>query len=71
MHWTYIVTVASLIGTVANIYKRRWCFVVWLSTNATWAVYDYSIHQYPQAILFAVYFALSILGLIKWKRAEA
>ena len=30
MDWTWAVTAASIVGTVANIYKKRWCFIVWL-----------------------------------------
>jgi nicotinamide riboside transporter PnuC len=68
MEWTWAITVASIIGTVANIYKRRWCFWVWLCTNSTWSVYDFSIQQYAQSALFAVYTGLAVWGLICWKR---
>lgn len=60
------VTVASIIGTVANIYKLQWCFVVWLATNSVWCVYDFYIGAYPQAALFAVYVLLAIWGILEW-----
>ena len=63
----WIVTVASLIGTVANIYKRRWCFYVWGATNALWATYDFWIGAAAQGTLMCVYFALSIWGLYHWR----
>jgi len=37
----YLITLLSLIGVVANIYKKRWCFYIWAFTNFTWAVYDW------------------------------
>lgn len=63
---TYIVTAASIIGTIANVYQKRWCFVIWILTNCFWCVYDALIGQYAQAALFAVYFILAVAGLVKW-----
>ncbi len=61
------VTVASLIGTVANIKKKRWCFGVWLGTNLAWMSYDFYIGSYAQAALFAVYAGLAVYGLYEWR----
>ena len=63
----WIVTLASLVGTVANIYKARWCFCVWAFTNAAWTAYDIHKTAYPQATLQTVYFGLAIWGLWAWK----
>lgn len=65
---TYIVTAASIIGTVANVYQKRWCFIIWILTNCFWCVYDALIGQYAQTALFAVYFMLAIAGLVKWRK---
>ena len=67
----WIVTLASLIGVVANIHKRHWCFYVWAVTNATWAIYDYLLGAYAQAALQGVYFGLSIWGIAKWKATKS
>lgn len=66
----WLVTIASIVGTVANIYHKRWCFWVWACTNALWTAYDLWLGAYPQAALMAVYFGLAIVGLWKWKRAR-
>ncbi len=66
----WLVTAASLVGTVANIYKRRWCFAVWLVTNLAWTGYDLYLSAYPQAALMAVYAALSVWGWFSWKESE-
>ena len=26
---TWIITVLSIVGVIANIYKRSWCFIIW------------------------------------------
>lgn len=68
MDWTWAVTVASIIGTVANIYKKQWCFLIWLATNGIWMVVDFMAGMYAQAFLFAVYVCLAVWGLIKWRK---
>lgn len=67
----WAVTGASLAATVANVYQRRWCFGVWLVTNVLWASYDASIGAWAQAALQATYAALSVAGLLRWKRHTA
>ena len=64
----WIVTAASIVGTVANIYKRRWCFYVWAATNSVWVSYDLWKGAPAQAALMAVYTGLAIWGTIQWKK---
>lgn len=68
MDLTWLITIASLIGTVANIYKKSWCFLIWLCTNTLWMIVDIRHGLYAQAVLFFVYILLSIWGLIQWRR---
>lgn len=70
MNWTYALTAASIIGTVANIYKKRWCFIIWLFTNGAWMIVDAYNGLYSQAILFAVYVVLAIVGIAKWREGH-
>jgi hypothetical protein len=63
----WLVTIASIIGTIANIYHKRWCFGIWVVTNALWTIYDYTLGAYSQAALGLVYFGLAIWGLIQWR----
>lgn len=65
-NWMWGVTVASIIGTIANIYKMPWCFAVWLCTNAIWMVYNTEKKLYAQAGLFAVYVGLAVWGIYEW-----
>ena len=66
----YLVTAASIIGTIANSLQKRWCFGVWLCTNAFWCVFNVVNRSYAQAILYAVYFILALVGIVKWKKGD-
>jgi Nicotinamide mononucleotide transporter len=64
----WIVAATSIAGVVLNIHGRRSCFVLWAATSATWALAELN-HGLPQlAAVQAVYFALSIYGLLRWRR---
>ena len=63
---TYFVTVLSITGTVANAFKKRWCFILWGFTNIFWATYNALNKQYAQAILYSFNLLMAIVGYIKW-----
>jgi len=63
----WFVSIISLVGTIANVYQRRWCFGVWAVTNALWVIYDIHKTAYPQAALMFTYWLLALWGLKKWK----
>lgn len=63
----YGVTLATIVGTVANSFGKRWCFWVWMCTNGFWCVYNVWIGQYAQGLLYALNFAMAIVGLVRWK----
>ncbi len=67
-HLMWIVTAASLVGVVANIKKKTWCFGIWFGTNSIWMIYDYSLGAYAQSALFAVYVILAIWGIYEWRK---
>jgi len=64
----WILTILSLIGVVANIYKKQWCFIIWAFTNFAWMIIDFLNGLPEQSALFALYFILAIWGLYKWKK---
>ena len=63
----WLVTGASLTGTILNIKKKRICFIIWLITNSIWCIYDFKIGAYPQSALFFIYVILAIWGIIEWR----
>jgi len=66
----YIVTALSIVGTVANSFQKRWCFVVWAFTNSFWSVFNIINGSYAQAILYAFNLAMAFIGLWKWRKNE-
>ena len=68
--FTWQLTVVSIIGVVANIYHKRWCFFLWMYTNFAWAMVDLYYGIYAQSILFGVYFSLAIVGALKWGKEK-
>lgn len=71
MDYTWLITIASIVGVVANIYKLRWCFAVWTCTNLCWLTVDLMAGLYAQAFLFAVYAVLAVWGLVRWRAEDA
>ena len=66
--YTWIVAIASIIGTVAIVYQKRWCFYIWALTNGFWAVYDLCLGLYSQAAVYIVHLLLAVWGLWKWSK---
>lgn len=64
------VFVVSIVSTVANLYKVRWCFVGWMFGNVAWFAYDIYKTAYPQAAQMVVYFCLAAWGYWKWGREK-
>ncbi len=65
--FAYIITLASIVGTVANSFKKRWCFIVWGITNTFWIFYNIIFKNYAQALLYAFNLIMAIVGFIKWR----
>ena len=63
----YIITAASIVGTVANSFQKRWCFAIWACTNTFWIIYNITFKSYAQALLYTFNLIMAIIGLIKWK----
>lgn len=70
MDWTWGVTVVALVGTVANVYRKRWSFLLWALTNGIWIGVDCKVGLYGQAALFVVQTILCIVGWIHWGKEE-
>lgn len=66
MKWTWIVTVLSIIGVIANVKKKRWCFFIWVITNTTWMLVNIYMKLYSASFMFFIYLLLAIWGIISW-----
>ena len=63
----YIMTAATLCGTIANSFKKRWCFVIWGATNAFWCMYFLIGDDYAPFLQYLFNFVMSVVGFINWK----
>lgn len=63
-------TALSIIGAILNAQKKISGFYVWLVANAIWVGYDLYLKNYPQAVLFAVYFGISSYGVWVWLKKK-
>ena len=63
----WAVTTASIVGTIGNIYKKRWGFLVWAITNTAWVSYDIWKGAHAQATMMVVFTGLAAWGWFKWR----
>ena len=66
LYW--MTAAASLLGVILNIRHDRRCFVLWLFSNVSWTIADFTHGLPSQAVLQAVYAGLSIYGLWRWRQ---
>ncbi len=67
---TWLITVASLCGTVLNVRKSVWCFYIWTFGNAAWLLYDLHVGIYSRAVLDFIHFCLAIWGIVEWRKKK-
>lgn len=67
---SYIVTAISITGTIANSFKKRWCFYLWICTNTFWSIYNLMLNQYAQSLLYLFNLIMAVVGLFKWKKEK-
>ena len=68
--FTWVATALALAGTVLNCKQIRWCFALWLVTNAMWFAWDVHIGLHNRALMDAVQFALAGWGLYEWSKDD-
>jgi nicotinamide riboside transporter PnuC len=68
--FTWLLVAAALIGTWLNVKQDRRCFYIWAVTNAGLCGVNAISGQWAQALLFAVYFALALVGVRQWQRRQ-
>jgi nicotinamide riboside transporter PnuC len=72
MNWlmisTWILTVVSLIGTILNVKKIKYCFYIWTVSNTLWLCYDIYTGLYSRAALDLVHLLLAVWGIFAWHK---
>lgn len=66
----FLFTAASIVGTLANSFQKKWCFYIWLCTNSFCCIYNTINAQYAQALLYVFNLATCIIGLYKWRKPK-
>ena len=51
---------------LAKKYLQHWYF--WLVVNAIYAIANWWLGLYFSSILFAIYFVVSVMGLVRWRK---
>jgi nicotinamide riboside transporter PnuC len=64
----WAVTAVAIVGTVANVLRKRWGFALWLATDVVLVAHNLVIGQPAQAVLFIVYAGLAAWGWWKWRQ---
>jgi len=61
-------TALSVIGMwlLAKKYLQHWC--VWMVVNALYAIANFRMGLYFTALLFTVYFVVSVMGFVRWRK---
>lgn len=67
-HIAFWVAFASMTGTIANSFQKKWCFYIWICTNLFWIIHNMAMEQYAQGLLYIFNFITCIIGLVKWKK---
>lgn len=61
-------TAIAIVGVVLNNRRLRACFVLWLASNAMTLGIHVSAGIWSLAVRDAIFFALAIEGMYRWKR---
>lgn len=62
-----ITTVLALIGAYLNSHGYKLSFLIWMATNTVFALHNWQIGEWQQAILFGAYLMISLNGLYYFK----
>lgn len=66
IYWT--ITIVALVGVVLNIELDSRCFLIWMGTNAFFAVRTFFLGAYDMTLLFSIYFILAVAGVYRWNQ---
>ncbi len=67
---TWLIAIIALIGVFLNVQGKWQGFLFWLISNAYWCWHNLTIGEYPQAVLFAMFFLLSAYGVKLWRKPQ-
>ncbi len=67
---TWIALGFSLTGNIFINRKSVWGFYFWIASNILWIIYAVSAEVTAQIVLFVVYTALAVHGILSWRKVN-
>jgi nicotinamide riboside transporter PnuC len=64
----FIAYFISLIGTILNIKKNRWCFIFWSVSNVLYITNGLMTGQWSIVTMFVSNTIVAIFGFIQWTK---
>ena len=64
----WIVTLICLVGTILNVKKIQFCFILWTIGNLLWLILDMYNRVYSRSLLDIIQLILAVWGYIAWKK---
>ena len=61
-----IATVLAVVGVLANNRRLRWCFIIWIFSNALSLAIHVDAAIWSLAVRDAVFLVLAVEGWVKW-----
>ena len=62
--------ILAIIGVLANNRRLRWCFIVWMVSNAMSLVIHFDAGIWSLVVRDAVFLILAVEGWFKWGRKK-
>lgn len=63
--------IIALTGAFLNVRGKWQGFLFWLISNAWWCWYNFNSDEYAQALLFGLFWFLSLYGIFQWRKKQA
>jgi hypothetical protein len=63
---SYIGVACAVIGYIANIYKKWYCFIFYFISNILLAIHNWNNNDWLQTSLFVFFEIMCVFGAIKW-----
>ncbi|HRZ18556.1 MAG TPA: nicotinamide mononucleotide transporter [Methanofastidiosum sp.] len=60
----------GMVGTVLNIFKNKWCFIIWGISNTAFIIINIYREIYSMALFFFIGLLTCFWGLYQWIKDE-
>lgn len=62
--WSF--SLFNIFGTILNVKRNYWSFVIWTLCNIFWLFYDIFSHQHARVFVDAINLTTSTWGIFEW-----